>query len=111
MSASSEFVAYVRELLNPLGVMKEGRFFGGHAFKLDGNQFAMIMGNTLYFRVDDVSRPLYETHGMLPFSYATNRGRVLVKKYYGVPNDVLEDRDTLLRWAREAVRSTANRLV
>jgi TfoX/Sxy family transcriptional regulator of competence genes len=38
----------------------------------------------------------------LPFSYATRRGRVLVKTYYAVPPDVLEDRDALLRWAREA---------
>jgi len=67
------------------------------------------MGHSLYFRVDDVSRPVYEAHGMLPFSYATGRGRVLVKKYYGVPPDVLENHEVLLQWAREAFRSVADR--
>jgi DNA transformation protein and related proteins len=89
-------------LLSPLGALDDSHFFGGHAFKFRGKQFAVVMGNTLYFRVSDGSRPQYEAQGSLPFSYATRRGRVLVKTYYAVPPDVLEDRDALLRWAREA---------
>lgn len=103
MSAGAEFVAYVQDLLTPLGPLGSGSFFGGHAFKYQGQQFAMVMGNTVYFRVSASSRLGYERQGMAPFSYLTKRGRVQVKKYYAVPLDVLESQDTLLQWARLAI--------
>ncbi len=60
MSASPEFIEYVKELFEPLGKLKEGMFFGGFAFKSGNKQFAMIMGNTLYFCVNDITRKKYD---------------------------------------------------
>lgn len=105
MSASPEFIEYVRELFAPLGELKDGKFFGGFAFKSGAKQFAMIMGNTLYFCVNDRTRPKYEGEGMVPFSYSTKRGLVKVKKYYSAPEDLFEDQEKLLEWAREAIDS------
>ena len=106
MSASPEFVEYVRELLIPLGDLQDGKFFGGFAFKSGSKQFAMIMGNnTLYFCVNDETRPKYEANGMAPFSYSTKKGRVDVKKYYSVPEDLFEDQEKLIEWANEAIQS------
>ena len=73
MSASSEFVEYVRDQFSPLGHLEDGHFFGGFAFKSGSKQFAMIMGNTLYFCVNDESRVKYERLGMEPFSYAAKK--------------------------------------
>lgn len=92
--ASPEFV---RELLSPLGSPDDGRFFGGHSYKLSGTQFAMIMGNTLYFCVNDRTRKEYETRGMQSFSYLTRKGRVFVRKYYAVPEDILEEQNEIIR--------------
>ncbi len=103
MSASAEFVRYVRELLAPLGDIRDGKFFGGHAMKHGANQFAMVMGNTLYFRVDDASRPAYEKKGSKPFSYSTKNGVVQVRKYYAAPAELLDDPAQLLAWARQAI--------
>ena len=105
MSASVEFVAYVKDLFFPLGEVKAGKFFGGFAFKMGSRQFAMIMHNTLYFCVDDHSRPQYEKLGMAPFSYATKHGRVQVKKYYTAPEELFEDREKLIQWANNAIQS------
>ncbi len=106
MSASPEFIAYIEELFGTsLGVLTEGRFFGGFAFKCGSKQFAMIMDNTLYFCVNDKTRPKYAALGMAPFSYATKKGRVHVKKYYSVPEDLLEDDEKLIVWAKEAIES------
>lgn len=107
MSASAEFVAYTKDQLSALGPLGEGVFFGGFAFRKDGVQFAMVMGNTLYLRVDDLSRPHFEAQDMSAFSYMTRRGRVRVKTYYAVPEMVLEDSDTLVHWAREALRAAS----
>jgi len=103
MSASAEFVAYVREMLAPLGDIRDGKFFGGHAMKHGAHQFAMVMGNTLYFRVDDGSRLAYEKRGSKPFSYSTKNGVVQVRKYYAVPAELLDDPAQLVAWARQAI--------
>lgn len=103
MSASPEFVEYVRELFSPLGALTEGKFFGGFAFKSGSRQFAMIMGNTLYFCVTDETRPKYEALGMAPFSYATTKKRVNVRKYYSAPEDLFEDNEKFVQWAKEAI--------
>ena len=95
MSASPEFVEYVRELFIPLGDLQDGKFFGGFAFKSGSKQFAMIMGNILYFCVNDETRPKYEANGMVPFSYSTKKGRVDVKKYYSVPEDLFENQEKI----------------
>jgi DNA transformation protein and related proteins len=107
MSASAEFVSYVREMLTPLGNIRDGKFFGGHAIKQGAKQFAMVMGNTLYFRVDDDSRPAYEKRGSKPFSYSTKNGVVQVRKYYAVPAELLDDPVQLVAWARQAVTAAS----
>lgn len=107
MSSNAEFVSYVRDLLAPLGDIRDAKFFGGHAMKYGTNQFAMIMGNTLYFRVDDSSRPAYEKKGSKPFSYSTKNGVVQVRKYYAAPADLLDDPALLLVWARQAIGAAA----
>ncbi len=103
MSASPEFIEFVRELFTPLGELKDGSFFGGFAFKSGSKQFAMIMGNTLYFCVNDHTRPQYEEIGMEPFSYSTKKGRVKVRKYFSAPEELFEDQEKLIEWANEAI--------
>lgn len=105
MSASAEFVSHVRELLAPMGPLGGGHFFGGHAIKHQGSQFAMVMGNTLYLRVSDSSRAEFEKRGCQPFSYSTKNGVVQVRKYYAAPEELLDDPSQLLAWARHAVHS------
>ena len=103
MSASKEFVSHVRELLSSIGELSDGKFFGGHALKHQGKQFAMIMGNTLYLRVNDETRPEYLLKGSKPFSYLTKARRVDVRTYFSVPDELLESKDALLAWSREAI--------
>jgi len=105
MSARLEFIEYVRELLAPVGDLEEGTFFGGFAFKRNSKQFAMIMGNTLYFCVNDQTRPKYQLMGMESFSYKTKRGRIEVKKYFSIPEEFFENQDKLIEWADEAIES------
>lgn len=103
MSASASFVEHVRDLLSPIGALTDGSFFGGHAFKYRQVQFAMIMGSTLYFRVNERTRKAYELKGSKPFSYLTKKGVVQVRKYYAAPADLLESQEQLLTWARQAI--------
>jgi DNA transformation protein len=103
LSASAEYTEYVLELLEPIGPVRMGRFFGGVGISYDSVQFAMIMGNSLYFAVDEDSRKKYEQAGMHPFSYMTKKGRVQVRKYFELPEDVLTDPEQLRQWAKESI--------
>lgn len=104
MSASTEYTEYVLELLEPAGPVTTGRFFGGVGISCGSVQFAMIMENSLYFVVDDTTRPKYEKAGMTSFSYTTKNGLIKVRKYFELPEDVLIDPEQLRVWMSESVR-------
>lgn len=103
MTATAEFTEYVLELLGSIHDVSTKRFFGGVGISHDTVQFAMIMGNSLYFVVDDITREKYTKVQKEPFSYLTKKGRVLVKKYYEVPEHLFDDQDELTKWANESI--------
>jgi DNA transformation protein and related proteins len=108
VSASAEYTSYILELIEPVVPVRTGRFFGGVGIYYDAVQFAMIMGNCLYFVVDNHTREKYIQAGMQPFSYATRAGRVSVQRYYEVPEHVLSDAELLKLWAHHAIRIAAS---
>lgn len=103
-AVSREYVAYVLDQLAALREVTSRRFFGGIGLTSAATQFAMLMGSTLYFVVDDTTRPKYEKMGSGCFSYKSKKGRVDVKKYYAVPADMIEDQERLVALARESIR-------
>lgn len=100
---SAEFTEHILELLEPIGVVEAKRFFGGVGISNGFVQFAMLMSDSLYFVVDDETRPRYEQAGMPPFSYQTKKGRVQVHRYFEVPEDVLAEPELLQEWAKNAI--------
>ncbi len=80
--------------------------FSGHGFKLDGIQFAMILRDTLYLRVDEALAAELKAKGSKPFKYTTKVRSVTVASYYAVPEEYLDDADTVLEWARRAVATS-----
>jgi len=108
LSASAEYTEYVLGLLEPIGPVRISRFFGGVGISHGLAQFAMIMGNSLYFVVNDNTRQKYEEAGMTAFSYATKKGRVQVRKYFELPEEVLTDAEKLRLWASESIQVAAN---
>jgi DNA transformation protein and related proteins len=100
---SSQFVDFIVEQLAEVPGVTKARFFGGTGLAAHSTQFAMIMGTSVYFVVDKVTRPKYEELGSKCFAYDTKTKRVQVRKYFEVPAEVIEDREALVALAREAV--------
>lgn len=73
--------------------------FGGHGLYLDGEFFGMVFDGRAWFRTDDRTRPRYREAGALPVPFGGPGGE---KRYWSVPEDVLEDGPLLVEWAREA---------
>jgi DNA transformation protein and related proteins len=66
MVASDRFAEFLREQLAPLGRLTMRRMFGKTGVFCDGLMLAMVMENTLYFRVDDGNREAFAEAGALP---------------------------------------------
>ena len=99
---AAEYRDYVVGQLAGLARLTSRRMFGGYGLYCDGQFFALILGDTLYFRVGDATRGDYESRGMKGFRPYAERPH-LSTTYYEVPADILEDDEEIMLWARRAV--------
>ncbi len=102
MAVSADFRDFVLEQLAPAGRVTPRAMFGGVGLYLDGLFFALIDNDALYFKADVVTRPRYEKAGSRPFCPYPDRPEKFMG-YWQVPAEVLEEPETLARWAREAL--------
>jgi DNA transformation protein len=102
MATTDDYLQFVLEQLKGLGNVTSRRMFGGVGLYQDERFFAIIMGDTLYFKVNDANRGDYEARGMGRFRPYPNKPH-LSMTYYEVPADVLEDADECAAWARRSV--------
>ena len=101
--SDSGFVSHCLELLSPLGRTSSRRMFGGHALYIDGLCMALIIQDTLYLKVDDTHRALFEQAGCKPFTYAGKNDEVHVMSYYTAPEEAMESPAEMQPWARRAL--------
>ena len=99
----SGFVSHCLELLSPLGRTSSRRMFGGHALYIDGLCMALIIQDTLYLKVDDTHRALFERTGCKPFTYKAKNLDVHSLSYYTAPEEAMESPAEMLPWARRAL--------
>ena len=102
MAVTPSFRTFVLEQLGR-GVtgVRDRSMFGGVGIYAGELFFALIADDTLYFKVDDSNRSDFEERGMDPFRPYGEDGEVM--HYYCVPEDLLEDVDTLQIWAEKAI--------
>lgn len=74
--------------------------FGGYAIYSNSKFFCIVFKGNFYFRVNDRTRPDYINYGMAPFAPSE---RVKLTTYYGVPDEISENRGKLLNWARASI--------
>lgn len=96
-------VDYLRELTAPLGVVGMKRMFGGLCLWHEGLAFALVIDDLLYFKVDAVNGPAFDARELPRFSYTTRTGRVTVMSYARAPEEIWDEPDLFLDWARGAI--------
>jgi DNA transformation protein and related proteins len=111
---SDDFVDYVMELFGPFGTVVARRLFGGHGVYLDGLMFALVSGETLYLKADEMNCIEFEQAGCEMFDY-TRKGRRASLNFFRAPEDAMESPELMLPWARSAyaaaLRANAKKLV
>lgn len=102
MSVSPSFRAFVLEqLARATPGIRARSMFGGVGVYAADVFFALLDDDTLYFKVDDATRPQFEERGMAPFRPYGDDGEVM--QYYEVPADALEDPEELGAWVEAAL--------
>lgn len=106
MSASNEFIDYVLDLLSPIGNIQTRRMFGGVLIKVDNKQLGVVLMDTLYFKVKEPElQKKYEEMDSLQFEYTRKdmEEPVVIKNWWSVPEEVLENREELVALAYEVL--------
>jgi len=75
--------------------------FGGHGLYRRATFFGIIHKGQLYFKVTPVTIADYTQQGMKPFK---PNAKQMLKSFYEVPADVLEDPERLTAWAEQAAK-------
>jgi DNA transformation protein len=102
MSGDGDFVAYLLELLQPLGRFSARRMFGGHGLYGDGLMFAIVFDGRLFLKVDDDNRTRFAAAGCEPFVYES-KSQTIEMSYWTVPESALESSEDMAPWARLAL--------
>ncbi|MEK9967565.1 MAG: TfoX/Sxy family protein [Ferrovibrio sp.] len=108
MAGDSDYVGYVFDCLNAarVGPVTRERLFSGSGLRIDSELFGVILRGTLYFVVDDQTRPKFVDAGMGPFTYSRKTEQRRIERWYEVPEDVLLDPSDLRDWVYAALAAS-----
>ncbi len=101
MVASSGYLEFLVEQLAPLGRVSARRMFGKTGIFCHGVMLGLVSDDALYLRVDDGNRDALRGAG--PALSYVKGGRSIDLAYWRVPDQVMDEADELLVWARAAL--------
>ena len=101
---ADSYATYVLEQLRALGQVRCRAMFGGYGLYHGERFFGILYDGRLFLKTDERTRPEYEALGMEPFR---PNERQMLKRYYEVPAEVVEDADRLAEWAERAADTAA----
>lgn len=102
MAVTDSYRAFILEQLSRvLPDVRSRSMFGGVGVYCGDLFFALIDNDTLYFKVDEETRPDFEAIGMGPFRPFGEGGETM--KYYEVSAELIEEQEALREWAQRAV--------
>ena len=105
MAVSKDFIAYIEELLTPLGTIRTKRMFGAAGVYVDELFFAVIDDDTLYFRADEQTEPAFRDAGSAPFVYRSRDGQEMQMNFWRAPAEAMDGPDEAAPWARLGIEA------
>ncbi len=99
LTRKQEQAQFVAEMMSGLGPVVVKPMFGGFGIYWQGLMFALLLDETLYFKVDDTSLSRFLARGLAPFSYVTKDGKKGSLRYFEAPPEVYDEREHMREWA------------
>jgi DNA transformation protein len=106
MAKAHAVIERVERHAAPLGIFRARAMFGGFGLYLDDVIFAIIVGDTLYLRVDEQTQPAYERAKAKPFVYIHSDGRPSTMPYWTVPKAVGAEPEEFTAWIEAAKQAS-----
>ncbi|HND67203.1 MAG TPA: TfoX/Sxy family protein [Candidatus Obscuribacter sp.] len=101
----NDYCNYVLDQLSALPGLHARAMFGGYGIYREGTIFAIIVDDTLFFKVGPLNLSKYEKAGSSPFTYeAKGKSKSVSMSYWLVPAEILEDAGKMTEWAEDAYR-------
>ena len=104
MSAQAEFATYCAELLAPAGPVRSRRMFGGYGLYVDDAFVAIIVGDALYLKTDEQTRPRFQAAGGRRFEY-TRQGKLQGLAFWTVPAEAMDSPALMRPWVQLALEA------
>lgn len=98
---SNSFKDYILEQLRDLPA-KARPMFDAVGLYLEGKFFAIIHDDQLFFKTNEHTRKGYEHYGSKPFAPSPKQ---ILKNYYEVPAEIIDDPQALQEWAIKASKA------
>lgn len=103
MAVSKDYRDFIKESLSAIGPIGHKRMFGGAGIYAQGYIIAIIGDDELFFKTDEISKPLFEAAGSKPFTFTKKDGSSAVMSYFSAPEAVFDDPDEMAKWGQIAL--------
>ncbi len=96
----ASFAQFVVEQLHGVSEVRYKQMFGGFGLYSGEVFFGIVSGERVFFKTNDKTCVRYEEMGSECFRPSKKQ---VIKNYWEVPMDIVEDPHELEEWAREAI--------
>ena len=93
--------AGIIELFEPVARVTIRRMFGGHGIYVERSIVAIEAEGTIWIKIDAITLPIFEQHGLKPFTYSKN-GKAYTMSYRALPDSAYDEPEELRAWLRLA---------
>ena len=97
---ADSFKDFVLDQLGQVPQLMCKAMFGGHGLYQRETFFGIIHKGRFYLKTNAMTQPTYTQRAMQPFR---PNAKQLLRHYFEVPVDILEDAEQLRTWARQAI--------
>lgn len=104
MTSRDEDIAWLCELLAPLGRIAARRMFGGAGLYADGLIVGLEVGGALYLKTDEASRQAFADAGGHSFVY-DGKGKPIAMSDWTPPEEAMDSPEAMRPWARLALEA------
>ena len=99
-----DFIAWLHELLEPVGKVSARAMFGGWGVYLDGIIIGIVVEGRLYLKADALTEPEFVATGNAPFTYPSKNGPMTMS-YWSVPDEAMDSSEAMRPWAKLAMEA------
>lgn len=106
MPKHNPYIAYLLELLSPLGTASARRMFGGWGIYVDGAMVGLAADDMFYLKTDEQTYSVFEAAGSAPFVFESKaKAKTISTSYWSAPEQAMDAPEAMRPWAQLALQA------